>query len=264
MTISSQPVVWVTGASKGIGHAIVVELLKNQYRVAASSRSSDSLDSLIKEHPNQLACFPCDITQQEQVIKSAQDIVTHFGQINIVIANAGTCEYVDVKHFDSKLFERVLQTNFMGLIYTIEAALPYLRQAHTENTAQKALKPHIVCMSSSVAWLPLPRAEAYGASKAAVSHFLEALRADLYAEGIDVSGIYPGFVKTPLTDKNDFPMPNIITSEEAAEHIIRGIKKRHHTIHFPKKFTWTLKLIACLPSRLRLLITRKMSPNQGL
>src|SRR5690606_5900549 len=170
-----------------------------------------------------------------------------FGRIDTLIANAGTCEYVDVKQFDTALFRRVMDTNFMGLVYTVAAALPWLRQSE---------RGYLAGMSSSVTWLAMPRAQAYGASKAATRHFLEAMRADLWHEGMDVSVISPGFVQTPLTDRNDFPMPGRITAEDAALVVIKGLEIRVFGIHFSKRFTRILQLLGALPAALRFRITR--------
>ena len=154
------------------------------------------------------------------------------------------------------MIKRVNDINYMGFVYGIEAALPLLRESKD---------PYLVGMSSTVAWTGLPRAEAYGTSKAAIRHFLESLRVDLDPEGIDVSIICPGFVKTPLTDKNDFAMPMRITSEKAAEYIIRGMSSRKHEISFPPLFAFILKRIAGLPSKLRnrLLVSSLTSDADG-
>ncbi|TNC92016.1 MAG: hypothetical protein CSH36_06735 [Thalassolituus sp.] len=117
----------------------------------------------------------------------------------------------------------------------------------------------MVGVSSSVAMLAMPRAEAYGSSKAAVTHFLESLKADVAALNIDVSVVSPGFVKTPLTDVNDFPMPMRITADEAAVATIKGLERRSWRIHFPKRFTFILWCLGQLPAFLRHRLTRAMS-----
>ena len=249
----NEQVIWLTGASSGIGAALVPALQSRCKHLFITARNADALNTLANGFSN-VSIQVADITDEQQMQQAAAVIGARFGRIDTVIANAGTCEYVDVQHFDTALFRRVLDTNFMGLVNTVAAALPWLRQSQ---------RGYLVGMSSSVTWLAMPRAQAYGASKAATRHFLEAMRADLWHEGIDVSVISPGFVQTPLTDRNDFPMPGRITSEQAALAIINGLEKRRFDIHFPKRFTWILQLLGALPSSLRFRITRAMSRTQN-
>jgi NAD(P)-dependent dehydrogenase (short-subunit alcohol dehydrogenase family) len=234
--------IWITGASSGIGRAVALELDRRGATIIASARNRDGLEQLAKDsgtgrvHP-----LPLDVTDRKATLAAAQTIRGQFNGLDIAFFNAGTCEYVDVGRFDSAMFERVMQTNFLSMVYGIEAALPLLRQSE---------HPHLVGMSSTVAYGGLPRAEAYGASKAAIKHMLESLRLDLAPERIPVSVVCPGFVKTPLTEKNDFPMPFAISSERAARYIADGIVAQQHEIHFPKRFSLPFKLLTLLPSRL--------------
>lgn len=242
MSTNNQRRVWVTGATSGIGEGLVKALAEQGDLVIASGRRQEVLDNIKALNPNNIRTIAFDVTDLEATIAAAKQIDTELGGLDTIVINAGTCEYVDVKNFSSAMCKRVIDTNYIGLTNCVEAALPLLRKGND---------PYLVGMSSTVAYGGLSRAEAYGASKAAVSHFLEALRIDLTAEKIDVSVICPGFVKTPLTDLNDFPMPMRITTEEAAEYIIKGMKKRNYEIHFPKMFSYSMKLFASLPGRLR-------------
>jgi short-subunit dehydrogenase len=231
--------VWITGASSGIGSAVALEFAKRGYDLVLSGRNIDALTTL-SQHTGGFV-LPFDITNQQENLAASQLLLEKFGSIDIVFLNAGTCEYVDVKEFDSLIFERVLKTNFLGMVYGIEAALPLLR---------KSAFPHLVGMSSTVSYLGLPRAAAYGASKAAINNMLQSLRCDLYQEAIPVSIVCPGFVKTPLTDRNDFAMPNIISAEKAAAYIVNGVEKKQYEIAFPLFFALILKFMAILPQRL--------------
>ena len=244
-----EQVIWITGASSGIGAALVDALKSRCAGLVITSRHHDTLEQLADDHSHILIA-PADITDRQQMHQVAELIQTRFGRLDTLIANAGTCEYLDVSHFDVPLIKRVFDTNFNGLIHTLEAALPLIRQSR---------RGYLVGMSSSATYLPLPRAEAYGASKAAVSYLMESLRADLKAEQIDVSIISPGFVKTPLTDRNDFAMPMRITTQEAADAIVQGLQRRPWEIHFPRKFTTLLKLLGAMPPSLRLAITSKIA-----
>ena len=252
----SQQVIWLTGASSGIGEALVKPLAEQCKALIISARNQEKLQQVARlSGCNNIVCAPADITDRDQLHKVANVIEQQFGGLHTLIANAGTCEYVDVQQFDAELFERVIHTNLIGLANCVEAALPLLRKSQSDLNQRS----YIVGMSSSVAYLPLTRAQAYGASKAATNHFLEAMKIDLAPEQMDVSVICPGFVKTPLTDQNDFDMPMRISAEQAADEIIKGIKKRDWEIHFPRRFTRILKLIAALPSSLRMRLTQSMS-----
>jgi NADP-dependent 3-hydroxy acid dehydrogenase YdfG len=236
----SQCRIWLTGASSGIGAALALELSKAGAKVALSARNVTGLETVANQMPkDQVLIVPCDVTHLLQNKQAVETIVAAWGGIDIVILNAGSCQYLDSKHFDSRVFETMITTNYLSQVYGIEAALPYLR---------KSLNPHIVGMSSTAAYLGLPRGEAYSASKAAIKNMLEGLRIDLMPEKIAVSIICPGFVKTPLTDKNDFSMPTIISAEQAAIEICKGIKNFQHEIYFPKKISLILKFLACLPT----------------
>lgn len=246
--------IWITGASTGIGRAVAVELAERGAAVVASARNRQALAELVKAYPSgRVTALPLDVTDRQATLDAVQTIRQCLGGLDIAVFNAGTCEYVDVRHFDSALFERVMQTNFLSMVYGIEAVLPLLRQSS---------RPHLVGMSSSVAYGGLPRAEAYGASKAAIRHMLEALRIDLTPENIPVSIVCPGFVRTPLTERNEFPMPFAIEADEAARRIADGIAAKRHEIHFPKRFTLTFKLFTLLPSRLYTRLCARMVNRQ--
>ncbi|MCG3778220.1 MAG: putative oxidoreductase [Nitrospira sp.] len=231
--------VWVTGASLGIGRAVVVELVRRGARVIASARNELALNELAREcGGDRVVVLPLDVTNRQATLQAAHTIRQQFGYLDIAFLNAGICEYVDVATFDSSIFERTMQTNFLSVVYGVEAMLPLLRAGR---------HPQLVGMSSTVAYRGLPRAEAYGASKAAIKHLLESLDLDLLKDGISVSVVCPGFVKTPLTDRNDFPMPFRIEAHEAARRIVDGIEARNPEIHFPKRFSLLLKLLSLLP-----------------
>ena len=242
--------IWLTGASSGIGRAVAKELAHRGAVVASSARNATALNELAAEcGPGRLLPLPLDVTDRTATQAAAKTIQGKLGGLDIAFFNAGTCEYVDPKQFDSRLFERVVQTNFLSMVYGIEAALPLLRQSP---------HPHLVGMSSTVAYGCLPRAEAYGATKAAIKYLLESLRLDLLSERIPVSVVCPGFVRTPLTDLNDFPMPFRVEVEEAARVIADGIARQDPEIHFPKRFSIPFKLLAMLPSSLYNRVAAKM------
>lgn len=245
--------IWLTGASSGIGLALARQLLEAGHRVTLSARNAEALTELAAPYP-QARCLPLDVSDRAAVQEAGQRLEAGPEGLDWVILNAGTCEYLEARAFDSALVERVFAANVFGAVYCVEAALPLLRRAR-----QAGRVPLLAATSSAAAYLPLPRAEAYGASKAALSHFLEALRLDLAAEGIDVSLIHPGFVRTPLTDRNDFPMPCRITPEAAARRIVAGLEAHRLDIHFPRRFTTWLKLLGSLPVGLRYRLGKRLS-----
>lgn len=248
--------IWLTGATSGIGEALATKLIAQGHHVVLSARNQEALDDLCEGHPNAYS-LPVDISDHQAVIAAGEQISTWLGALDIALFNAGTCEYLDAQHFDMALIERVFTPNLFGTLYGVEAALPLLRAARKEGKPAR-----LAATSSASAYLPLPRAEAYGASKAAISYFLESLRLDLDQEGIDVSVIHPGFVKTPLTDRNDFPMPMQVTAEQAADAIIAGLVKGRLDIHFPRRFTYLVKCLGILPPALRRHIGLRMTRRQ--
>lgn len=237
--------IWLTGATSGIGRVLALRLLDQGHRVALSARSEKALVEMAGDRDNAVL-LPLDVSDRKAVKIAGEKLASHFDGLDRVILNAGNCEYLDTRDFDVDLVERVFAPNFFGVLYCLEASLPLLRAARAQGE-----RPLIAATSSAAAYLPLPRAEAYGASKAALSHFMESLRLDLQAEGIDVSVIHPGFVKTPLTDRNDFAMPMRISAEKAAEAILAGLDKRRLDIHFPRRFTLLIRLMGILPPALR-------------
>lgn len=258
MTLLAHPQrIWLTGATSGIGRALAERLLDDGHRVALSARSAEKLEALTAGRDNALA-VPLDITDRDAVASAGKQIMDSFGGLELALLNAGTCEYLDARDFDVDLVERVFAPNFHGALYAIEAALPLLRRARDQDGS----RPLLAATSSASAYLPLPRAEAYGASKAALSYFMESLRLDLAAEDIGVSVIHPGFVKTPLTERNDFPMPMRVSVDTAVEAILKGLEKRSLDIHFPKRFTFLIKLMGILPPGLRFRLGKRMTRDR--
>jgi short-subunit dehydrogenase len=228
--------VLITGATSGIGLALAKKYLAMSYNVVACGRNIEVLDRLqasAEVKPGQL-----DIIQFDLLDKAAlTEALSSIEQLDIVILNAGSCEYIDdVTHFDGELFARVIQTNVIAVGYCLAALIPNINRGG-----------HLALMGSSAAYVPFQRAQAYGASKAAIHYLADSLRLDSDPNVLGISLIAPGFVKTPLTDKNDFPMPMQVSAEQAAEVIFSGINKNNREIHFPFLFTCFLKLMGILP-----------------
>lgn len=232
----------ITGATSGIGRQLAMDYHNDGHEVWAVGRSEKPLAELEAEG---LHIGRVDLTDRQ----AALDWFAGLESLDLAILNAGTCEYMALPEFDSALVSRVMRANVESLAISIEGVLPPLRRGD---------RPHLVGVGSSASYVPLPRAEAYGASKAAVAYMMETLRVDLARENIDVSLVSPGFVKTPLTDRNDFPMPMRVSVEQASLAIRRGIARRNLEIHFPRRFTLLLKTLSLLPRRLWLMVAKRL------
>jgi NAD(P)-dependent dehydrogenase (short-subunit alcohol dehydrogenase family) len=242
--------IWLTGASSGIGAALAELLLQRGHRLALSARTAAPLHALAERYPGQVLVAPGDLSDAAQVRAIGQRIAQLWGALDTAILNAGACEYVDVQAFEAAMIERVVRANLFSASYCIEAALPLLRLGR---------EPHLVGIGSAVTYLPLPRAAAYGASKAGMRYLFEALRLDLAAAGIAVTLVSPGFVDTPLTQNNDFPMPMRWPADKAARHIAERLEQRPYEIAFPRPFIAILLLLAHLPKRLQVAIGTRMA-----
>lgn len=235
--------VLITGASSGIGLELAKRYSALGDQVIACGRNMEKLMAVLPVAENISYCI-CDLNNRQDVLAN----MSRFKTLNIVILNAGTCEYIDdAQGFDSELLQRVIATNVIGTGNCLQAVLPNI-----VNGGQLAV------VSSVVTLLPLSRAEAYGASKAALDYLTRSLAIDLSPNNIDVSLISPGFVATPLTDKNNFAMPGIISVDKAVDAIIEGLNKRRREIKFPRVFCWCLKLLSLLPNGLWHGLARRM------
>lgn len=229
--------IWLIGASSGIGEAFAEVAAAHGCRLVLSARREDKLKKVAKKC-NDAVYYPLDVTDQESVNKIAKTIEKEVGQIDIVVANAGTHIPTDVKNFDVSDYRKIMEVNYFGVLHTIQSVLPSFIERGSG---------HIVAVSSVAGYRGLPRSAAYGASKSAVTHFCESLRLDVEPLGLFVSVVSPGFVRTPLTDKNDFPMPFLMEPEDAAIAMFAGVEDRKKEIHFPFRFTYLMKLFRILP-----------------
>jgi short-subunit dehydrogenase len=225
----------ITGATSGIGLALSKLYNSHHHEVIAIGRNKQALIALENEG---IEVWQLDLVDLNSTRSTFQKLKEKHGLIDLAILNAGNCEYVDCKNFNAELIKRVFDANIITLANSIEGVLPLLRNSHN---------PHLAGVASMAGYLPLSRAEAYGASKAAANYLLETLAIDLTEENIMVSVINPGFVKTPLTAKNDFPMPFALEVGSAAEIIFNGLAAKKAEIDFPLRLTIPMKFMSILP-----------------
>ncbi|OYD25341.1 SDR family NAD(P)-dependent oxidoreductase [Oceanimonas baumannii] len=237
--------VLVTGASSGIGLQLATDYLADGWQVVACGRNKSKLTQALPGEGVEYGVF--DINDREAVRMGLSTVAP----VDLAILNAGTCEYVDDAHaFDADLFERVVQANLIGTANCVAAVLPRIKTGG-----------RLALVSSAVTFVPLTRAEAYGASKAGVDYLARTLAVDLNSSQVAVSLVRPGFVDTPLTQKNDFPMPGRVSPVQASRIIRSGLARGKHEITFPSAFIVTLKLLSWLPYGWWLSLARRMKGN---
>ena len=255
--------IWIVGASTGIGRSLALFFAEQKMAegIVLSARSADKLEALSQEIQRfGVSCWvvPLDVSSQSSLDQAQEAVSKITPTVSTVVINAGTCEYMDSNDIDPDMARRVFETNYFGALAVSKMALPLLRQSR-----DRGFQASMVFVSSSVTYQALPRAHAYGASKAALRYFAECLKIDLQRENINVQLVSPGFVDTPLTQQNDFDMPFIVSSEDAARIIARGIDKGTFDIAFPRPFIWMLKTISKLPNKLRFALLGKMSRHEA-
>jgi short-subunit dehydrogenase len=242
-----QAKVWVIGASTGIGAATARALLDAGAHVVLSARSREKLEAVAAGHARALV-LPLDFTDSEAVRSAWGSVCERFGRVDLVLIVAGTHQEVRAWELTERDSRALLEVNLHGPINTTAVVVPGLIEQGGGA---------IGIVSSVAAYRGLPKALVYGASKAALVNFTETLYFDLRPRDIGVYLVMPGFVKTPLTDRNEFRMPNLISAEEAAAAILAGLRAGEFEIHFPKAFTRKLKLLQMLPYRWYFALIRK-------
>ena len=240
--------VWITGASSGIGKALAIKFVNEGWQVAASARRENLLQELNSNNSN-IHSFPLDVKDESEAKKVFQDIVEKFKTVDICVFCTGIHDPDAEKKLSTEKIREIMETNFFGTLNCIMAANSYFREKKSG---------HIAVVSSAAAYRGLPAASGYCASKSALTSLAESLYFDFKRYGVRVSVISPGFIKTPMTDKNKFPMPMIKSPEYAAKKIFIGLTKKNvFEIHFPVAFTMLMKLLKIMPNWLYFMIVSK-------
>lgn len=240
--------IWIIGASSGIGYALAVELAERGATLALSARRKDELEQLKHKLGNHHKIYPLDVADTELTIRTAKAIHAASGHIDRVIFLSATYTPMQLNALDMLVTRHMIDVNLGGAFNVVHAVLPLLKE---QKSGQIAL------CASVAGYTGLAGGQPYSATKAAVMNLAESLYAES-PQHIDIKLISPGFVRTALTNKNNFPMPMIITPEEAAKSIAEGLLSKRFEIHFPKRFTYILKLLRLLPYALVFKITKNL------
>ncbi|MBS29159.1 MAG: oxidoreductase [Alphaproteobacteria bacterium] len=243
-------VAWVTGAGKGIGRAVARQMAEDGWTVAASARSETDLQEFAAEAAplsGRIVPYVLDISDGDRVRQVFLDIESGLGLPDWVVLNAGTHRPVDGAKFDADLALGLIQTNLAGSIHCLA---PVIEGFVARGSGR------IGVVASLAGYRGLPGASAYGASKAGLINLCEALRPELLPHGVTLSVINPGFVRTPLTDRNTFKMPFLMDVDVAARRIVEGMDSRRFEIAFPRRFAWLMKLVRLMPYAIFFMLTK--------
>ena len=240
--------IWITGASSGIGKALAIKFASEGWQVAASARRENLLKDLNIQNSN-IHSFPLDVKDENETKNTFQNIIEKFKTIDISVFCTGMHDPDAEKKLSSEKIREIMETNFFGTLNCIMAVNTYFRERKNG---------HISIVSSVAGYRGLPAASGYCASKSALISLAESLYFDFKRCNVRVSLVNPGFIKTPMTDKNKFPMPMIKSAEFAAEKMFIGLtKKNSFEIHFPITFTLIMKLLKIIPNWLYFFLVKK-------
>lgn len=239
--------IWIIGASSGIGCALAQELSRQGATLALSARSEDKLNTLKEELSGAHKVFPVDVTDLKKLKATADEIMGNFEKLDSVIYLAALYNPGPLYELDIEKTHMLVNVNLNGAFNLLHAILPHFK---------KHGKGQIALCGSVAGYRGLPKGQPYSATKAAIINLAESLKAE--EPTLDIKLISPGFVKTDLTAKNDFDMPMMIEPEDAAKAIANGLLKKNFEIHFPKKFTFLMKILQILPAFLYFKIAKRM------
>jgi len=252
---------WLIGASSGIGFELAKKLCANGYNVIISARGLENLNQLRDEiylikkssvnsqNFGEVEVVSCDVANYDSMRVAQEEIVAKFKRIDLAIFASAIYDRMGAVNFDWTLANKIMNVNFSGFLNLLHLITPHFIQNHSG---------HLAVIASVAGYRGLPQSFCYGASKAALINLCEGIYPELQAHNINISIINPGFVKTRLTDKNNFAMPFIISAKEASDFIYKGLIAKKFEIHFPKKFTFILKFFRIIPYNIYLKIINKI------
>ena len=245
--------IWITGGSTGIGKALAIKFANKGWNVAISARRENLLQEISNSHEN-IHGFPVDVTDKIKCKQTFEQIRNKFENIDICFFSTGTWDPKKEKDIDVEQIENVFRVNFFGTLNSIKAVEEYFKNRKMGT---------ITIVSSIAGYRGLPNSTGYGPSKSALNNLAESLYFDFKRSNVRVCLVSPGFIKTPMTDKNDFKMPFLKTTDYAAEKIYDGlVNKNIFEIHFPKSLTLILKILSFLPSSIYFSLVGKMTKYQ--
>ncbi len=241
--------IWIVGASTGMGESLARALAKEGAVLYLSARSQDKLEQLVRELGSQHTAIPLDVSDMSACEKIVSDIRASIPHLDRVIFMAALYEPTRIADITPDQFRRMVDVNLMGAFHVVRAVLPWMREHQAGQIA--------LC-GSVAGYRGLPKGQPYSATKAALINFTESLRVEEQDHGLDIRLISPGFVKTPLTDKNSFDMPMIIEADIAAQEILKGLESSRFEITFPWLFACLMKMLRLLPYGVYFAVTRRM------
>jgi short-subunit dehydrogenase len=241
--------IWIVGASSGIGRAVAVELHKQGANLILSARREEELNMLNSDLGGKHKVLSLNVKDFESMKQSAQKIKEKKSFIDAVLFFAGVYEPGPLSAHSAQIVEETIDINLKGAFHTVKAVLPIM----------EGQKSGLIALCASVAgYRGLPNAQPYSATKAGLINLAESLYIEEKPKGIDVKIINPGFVRTRLTDKNNFTMPGIVGPEEMAKAIVKGLMSQNFEIHFPKKLTFFMKILRVIPTPFYLRLAERM------
>lgn len=244
--------IWIIGASSGIGKALAKELSDQGAQLLLSARTEEKLKDLREVVGDHHRIYPLDVSDAGQVKRTVDAIRASTPTLDRVLFLAAIYDPQPISNIDTRFAAHLIQVNFIGALHVTENIMPIFKE---QGAGQLAL------CASVAGYTGLPNGQPYSASKAALINFAESLQCET-PDNIDIKLINPGFVETPMTDKNNFEMPMKIKPEDAAKAIAAGLRRKSFEIHFPKKFTYMVKCLSSLPYWAKLPICKKIGQKQ--
>ena len=248
---ANRGVAWVTGAGSGIGRSVAKRLATSGWTVAISARTARDLDSLAAEVPGRITAFQLDVTDAKAADETGRAIEMNLGPVDLAVLNAGGSFPATADKFSVENFRRTVDLNLIGTVNCMGPIVPSM-------VARRS--GHIAIMGSQSAFLGLPTAAPYSATKAALNTMAEAFKPDFGRYGVTITIINPGFVKTPMTARNRYPMPLLMELDDAVDIIMRGLEQKRFAIDFPLRLTLATRTLAALPAWAKFALMRRMLP----